>query len=400
MIDDLELYKSSHMSNKIRIAYLMDTICSDKAGTEKQLLNIIKRLGIDPILICLHDSPWSYSNPLPCEMISLGYRGFLKPGFMVVLWRYLQCLKERKIEVVQTFFEDAMLVGCLGRVLSRRRHALVVSRRDLGLGIDEPAYHSFFKTIRPYVFKVSDGIAVNAHAIKNQIFEYENVPPEKITVIGNGIDLLLPPRELPSLFSEVKADLWVGIAANLKPVKRIDLLLRALAHLKNNGMSDVVRAVILGDGRLKPELLQLAMELGIDDRVHFIGSVENVSDYLYGIDIGVLCSDKEGLSNAILEYMACGLPVVATDAGGNGELVDGMNGVCVPTGDHLALAQALAKLIESPRLRKELGARSLEKVRQQFTWDKVLPQWDRYYESLAKGLAHGGSTRENAHDET
>lgn len=387
------------MTRTVRIAYLIDTISSDKAGTEKQLLNILKRLPMDALVICLHDSPWLAANRLPCDVVTLGYRGFLTPGFPFVLASYLRLLKERNIDIVQTFFEDSMFVGFLGKVLSRRRHALVVSRRDLGLGSDEPAYHGLFRKIRPHVFRLCDGIAVNAHAIKDHVAAHEQVPPGKITVIGNGLDLPVPPPVLPSLFRESKADVWIAIAANLKPIKRIDLLVRALAHLKDTGVKDVVRAVVLGEGRLESELTHLATDLGIGDRVHFVGAVENVSDYLYGADIGVLCSDKEGLSNAILEYMACGLPVVATDAGGNGELVNEMNGACVPTGDHVALAHALARLIESPRLRKELGAHSLEKVRQNFTWDKVLPQWENFYDSLAKGLARGNNPVENTHAE-
>ena len=380
------------MSGKLRIALLIDTIDSDKGGTEKQVLNIIRRIDRNQFemkLVCLYESAWMHTNALPCEVISLYYKGFLKPSSLLVLKRYLRLLSGRKFDVVQTFFEDSMIVGCLGKALSRRRHALVVSRRDLGMGRDEPAYHWLFKKLRPFVFRVSDGIAVNAHAIKTQVSRYGKVKPEKIDLISNGIDLPAPPRVLPALFGEFQADAWVGIVANLKPVKRIDLLLRALAHLKESGVKEVVRAVVLGDGRLKSDLFQLAADIGIGDRVHFAGSVENVSDYLFGVDIGVLCSDKEGLSNAILEYMACGLPVVVTDAGGNSELVDETNGACVPAGDSIALAQALAKLIESPSLRKELGNRSLERVRQKFTWDKVIPQWESFYGSLANGLALG-----------
>ena len=374
------------MSKKLRIAFLIDTIDSDKGGTEKQVLNIIRRIDrkqFEMNLVYLYESAWMGTNALPCEVISLYYKGFLKPSFLLVLTRYLRLLNDRKFDVIQTFFEDSMFVGCLGKALSRRHHALVVSRRDLGLGSDEPAYHWLYKKIRPLVFRVSDGIVVNAHAIKAQVSRYEKVKPEKIDVIGNGIDLPAPPRVLPTLFGEFQADAWIGIVANLKPVKRVDLLLRALAHLKESGVKEVVRAVVLGDGRLKSELIQLAADIGIGDRVHFAGTVENVSNYLFGVDIGVLCSDKEGLSNAILEYMSCGLPVVVTDAGGNGELVDETNGACVPAGDSIALAQALAKLIESPSLRKELGNRSLEKVRQKFTWDKVMPQWEWYYDSIA-----------------
>ena len=115
-----------------------------------------------------------------------------------------------------------------------------------------------------------------------------------------------------------------------------------------------------------------------------MGSVDNVTSYLQYSDIGVLCSDKEGLSNAILEYMACGLPVVATDVGGNSELVDKDNGFLVPPGDPPALAKALYSLIESTELRRRMGAASLDKVKQNYTWEKVIPLWEEYYEGLVR----------------
>lgn len=373
------------MERKIRIAYLIDTICSDKAGTEKQLLGIIERLdrrAFDVTLICLFASPWMLQNPLPCEVLTIGYRGFLKPGFPTVLRRYLRILVDRRFDVVQTFFEDSIFVGYLGKVLGRDRHSLIISRRDLGLGADEPGYHRFYKKIMPLIMRSVEGISTNANAIKSQIVQHGNVPAEKIKVIGNGLDLPLLPHETPPLFREYRADLWIGIVANLKPIKRIDLFLRALAHLNANKDGKDVRAVILGDGRLRPGLVQLATELGIAERVHFMGGIDNVGDYLHGIDIGVLCSDMEGLSNAVLEYMACGLPVVVTAVGGNCELVDETNGVCVPAGDCLALGSAMGKLVSSASLRKTLGERSLEKVRAS-TWDKIMPQWESYYRTLA-----------------
>jgi glycosyltransferase involved in cell wall biosynthesis len=306
----------------IKIAYLIDTISSDTAGTEKQILNIIKRLDkkkIEIILICLWQSKWMNMNPLPCEIVTLGYKGFLKPSFLRVLFRYLRLLKEKRFDAVQTFFEDSMFVGYFGKKLSRTNHVLIVSRRDMGLGIDVPGYHGFYKKIKPFVLRSADGILTNALAIKNWINKDEKVPNEKIQVIPNGLDLPAASSNVPRLFTENNADVWIGIVANLKPVKRIDMFLRAFARINELENEKVVRAVILGEGRLKPDLLKLAHDLGIAERVHFMGALKSINDYLYNFDIGVLCSEKEGLSNAILEYMSFGLPVVATAVGGNGE---------------------------------------------------------------------------------
>lgn len=373
------------MTKKIHIAYLIDTIDSDKGGTEKQLLSIIERLDrnmFEISLVCLYESPWMIRNSLPCKVITLGYRGFLKPSFPLVLLDYLRLLREMDIDIVQTFFEDSIFVGWLGKLLSKQQHSLIVSRRDLGLGSDEPSYHWLYKKIKPLVLRSADGIAANAFAIKEHIVRYENIPLENITVIGNGLDFPTPPTDCPVLFKEYRADLWIGIVANLKPVKRIDVLLHALAELKSRASRKIIRLVILGDDRLKVELQRLADTLDVGDRVHFMGAVANVSDYLHHIDVGVLCSDKEGLSNAILEYMACGLPVVATAVGGNSELVDDTNGACIPPGNAVALANAILSLADSLELRKKLGGNSKRKIIEKFTWETIMPQWEGYYRSF------------------
>jgi L-malate glycosyltransferase len=374
------------MDEKIRIAYLIDTISSDQAGTEKQLLQIIERLDRDrfaPTLICLYQSPFMQQLRTGCDTVFLGYHGFLKSDFPRVLWRYLEVLKRGRFQVVQTFFQDAVFVGFLGKVFSRSRHALVVSRRDLGLGADEPSYHRFYRKLLPWVLRAADGVATNAQAIKAQLQQQDGVAPEKIQVIANGLELPVPSGEQPSVFKDHPGDLWVGIVANLKPVKRIDLFLRALTDLKSQLPDRRVRGIVLGEGRLRSELVLLAAQLGISDRVHFVGATDKVSNYLQYLDVGVLCSDKEGLSNALLEYMACGLPVVVTAVGGNCELVDDSNGICVPAGDHQALAGALARLVVCEELRKRLGARSRSKVCSASTWEAIMPQWERYYRRLA-----------------
>lgn len=373
------------MSEAIQVAYLIDTISSDKAGTEKQLLQIVERLNrkeVIPTLIFLYDSPFTKSHDFTCETVSLGYRGILKPGFPLVICRYLSLLKSRRFQVVQTFFEDSVVVGVLGRLFSGHGHSLVIGRRDLGLGADELSYHRILKRLRPFFLRLATGVVTNSQAIKEHVERHDRLEPEKIKVIPNGLEIEVAPRSRPPLLDQYPEAVWVGIAANLKPVKRIDLLVRALAELKRSAQGAPVHVAVLGEGRLRPELVALAEELGVAGQMHFLGAVDDVFGYLQHLDVAVLCSDTEGLSNAVLEYMVCGLPVVATAVGGNRELVDHCNGICIPPGDHLALAEALSGLAASPELRKRLGEGSLQKVRGGFAWISVMKQWEKYYASL------------------
>ncbi len=366
----------------IKIAYLLDTIHTDKAGTEKQLLQIIKKLDkfcFSPCLICLHESQWMRSNELPCPVYILNYTGLLKPSLINIVHKLKKYIHEQQFDIVQTFFEDAMLVAALTNGFGPLHATLLASRRDLGLGAGEPWYHKFYKLIRPIANKQFDGIVANSDSIKEYIITHEKVAPDKITVIYNGITPAKSEGTLPEVFSKNSADVWLVIVANLKPVKRVDLLLTALQKLKTKDLPLTVHAVVLGEGGERENLHTLCQELGLAQYVHFEGSVEDVSAYLRRADIGILCSDKEGLSNAILEYMSHGLPVVATRVGGNPELVTEDTGLCVPADDPQALAEAIARLAIEKELRKEMGRNALQRIQNDFLWEQSIDNWQKYY---------------------
>jgi len=372
---------------KINVVYLIDTISCNTAGTQKQLIQMIERLNPEafkPYLVCLYTSPWMRENPLPCEVIDLGYIGFVKVNFPKVTMKLAEILRDKKIHIVQTFFEDSVFVAYLGVILSRTNTVLLSSRRDIGLP-NRPWYHSAFKLILPLINLRFDGIVTNSKTLKSYVAKNEKVDNAKISVIYNGVNIAADSRDKPEFFDKYRHDLWIGITASLTPVKRIDILLRALAEVKNSSEEKInFGAVVLGDGPEKDALASLSKELGLDGFVYFIGAVNNITPYIQELDIAVLCSDREGLSNSIIEYMSCALPVVATDVGGNTELVDRSNGLCVPPGDYQALGGAIKKLLLDPELRCEMGKASLKKVKRSYSWGKTMDKLESYYYTLLK----------------
>jgi len=137
---------------------------------------------------------------------------------------------------------------------------------------------------------------------------------------------------------------------------------------------------VLGKGPLEKTIVKQATAFNVDNMFIFQGAVQNVNDYLHQCDIGVLCSDREGLSNAILEYMACGLPVVATAVGGNPELIDESIGICIPPDSAQALSDALFRLVIDIELRKRMGWASRKKASLNFSWSNSIRQLESYYE--------------------
>ena len=364
------------------IAFLIDTMACDTQGTQKQLLETIRRLDRSrwaPHLVCLWESPWMRTADLPCPVHVLGHAGFLKPSFPAVLGRLRRLWRELEVDLVHVFFDESIFVAWLAAGPFTRRPVLVSSRRDMGLGAaNQPWYHRLFPLVLPLANRRFAGILANAEMVRLHAARRERTPAARFIVIRNGVDLPPPPPPRPEARP---GGARVAIVASLTPVKRHDLLLEAWAALPASLRSQA-RLHVIGDGPLKPVLAEQARALGIADGVVFEGAVDDVPSRLAGMDVAVLCSDREGLSNAILEAMSAALPVVATDVGGNPELVAADTGMLVPAGDAAALSAALAALLGDAERRRRLGGRARERVAAEFAWDGAMAALTGWYDGL------------------
>ena len=369
----------------MKVAFLIDTIARDTAGTEKQLVRMIEKIDrtkIEPYLVCLWRSPWMERNVLPCPVKILGYRGFIKANIFNVLSELRRFVKEEEIRIVHVFFVDSIFVAYLAWLVDRNPPILVSSRRDIGVG-DEPWYHVVYIYLLPYVNRRFTAVVANSRNVKNFVVAKERLPEEKTRIIYNGIDIEMENGEAVPRPEAGSGVVRIGLSASLKKVKRVDLFLEAFRILKDSVNGIRIEGIIFGDGPEREKLVAMAARLEIHADVFFAGEVSDVLSRLRNVDIGVLCSDREGLSNAILEYMSCGLPVVATAVGGTPELVDGGNGICVPAGKPCALAEALRNLVIAPEIRRSMGARSLEKARSQFSWERNISELQSLYRELS-----------------
>jgi glycosyltransferase involved in cell wall biosynthesis len=176
-------------------------------------------------------------------------------------------------------------------------------------------------------------------------------------------------------------DLVIGTVGRLVAVKNQAMLLEALALVRAQGVR--FKAVLAGEGPLLDDLQAQAARLGLSDRVLLAGNRRDVPDMLAAYDVFVLSSLSEGLSNVILEAMAAGLPVVATDVGGAGELVQpDRTGILVSSNDAEAMAAALLKLVRSPETRLAMGGAARASA-EHFSLDAMIRQYERVYLELA-----------------
>ncbi len=193
--------------------------------------------------------------------------------------------------------------------------------------------------------------------------------PSQLSVVRNGIDLDQFTRS-PLPTNQPVRVLGIGY---LLPVKRWDLLLVAVEQLNQQGISCV--AQIAGDGPLRPGLEQVAAKLGIADRVQFLGHIDDIPSLLARAAFVVHTADSEGCPNAVMEAMASGRAVVATDAGEVPLLVeDGKTGFIVPRNDNSALVERMERLITDPDLCQRMGKAGRAKIEREFGLDRLVEE--------------------------
>lgn len=174
----------------------------------------------------------------------------------------------------------------------------------------------------------------------------------------------------------------VGSVGRLDPVKDFPTLLKGFRNIDSKGAS--VKLVIVGDGPARVQLSDLCRELGLHSSVLWLGERSDIAALLRCFDVFVQTSIFEGMSNTILEAMASGLPIIATDTGGNPELVtDGRNGLLIQVGDVGKLAYGIEQLLFDEPLRLRYGATSRELAENRFDLARMAQQYSEMYEGLA-----------------
>ena len=238
-------------------------------------------------------------------------------------------------------------------------------------------------------FRLCDRVLCNSRAAADRLRK-AGVPERKLEIIPNGLPERMFEPWAPALPRNPRA-VRVGMIARMNdPVKNHAAFLRAAAQLTRE--LPEVEFLLVGDGPLRAGLEMMAAELGIAGKVNFAGERHDIPAMLSSMDVSVLISSSESLSNVILESMAAGVPVVATDVGGNHELVrDGETGSLIPPGNERLLVDAMLRLARNADLRQQYSQRGREFARSSFHIDVVSRRYEQLYLSLLeqKGVSIG-----------
>ncbi len=360
-------------------------------GSERQAIQLTRLLHeskrFDVRLASL-----SGEGPLRAEVEALNLQpipsfpltSFYDRNAMVQLRRLMSFIKQSRIDVLHThdFYTNAfgMMAGSFARVPAR-----VASMRETA-GMRSSAQ----RKAQQFAFAMAHGVVANSNAVRLRLID-QGIKKDKIHVIYNGLDVsrLAPAPSRSDAISmlglkdeNLHSRKFVTIVANMRhDVKDYPTFLRAAQLVKRAVPESTF--LLAGEGELANELRALARSLEIMESTFFLGRCDSIGALLSLSEVCVLSSKAEGFANAILEYMAAGRPVVATDVGGAREAInDGRSGHLVQVGDYHTMASHIIALLREPDRARAFGEEGRKIVLSKFSCEAQLKQTEQLYDTL------------------
>jgi glycosyltransferase involved in cell wall biosynthesis len=347
-------------------------------GSERQLAETalaLDRSRFAPHVVCFQAGGFRARELADAgvPVLELGLRSLVSPSLTGAAARLGRYIRRHDIQLVHAFDVPADLFAVPAARWHRVRAVLASQRahRALTPGVTR---HLLRLTDR-----IADAIVVNSKAVARELSSEDGVPPSMIRLAYNGLDTSVfhpdgPRVQLPWAESDGPV---IGVVCALRPEKGLPLLLDAFAKVRRG------RLLIVGSGPMLADLEARARALSLGNSCHFGPAQKDVAAWLRAIDIFVLPSLSEALSNSLLEAMGCGCCPVASDTGGNPELVEhGVTGLLFPSGDPAALADRLRAVLDDAELRRRLADSAAERARRDFAREAAAARMAQIYEEF------------------
>jgi glycosyltransferase involved in cell wall biosynthesis len=372
-----------------RILFIIDWF-HRTGGTEKHLAQLVaglKAWAFDSTVVVFDRG----ENPLLEGMVSAGVpvihlpvgREYV-PNALLQAWRLSRLIRRQRYDIVQTYHQKADTYGALIARATGVRH-LVSSKRDTGQ-LRKPL-HIFLNRRLSGLF---EAIIMAADGVRAAVTARDRLAGDRrIVTIYNGVDTaqFRPPLAAERAAARARlgfadADFVVGMIAGLRPEKNHDVLLEALAPLASELPN--LRVLLVGGGALLEHYRAQVAQGPLRAATVFTGDVPQVRDYAWAMDVGCLTpGSNEGFSNAVIEQMATGLPMIVTDVGGNAEaVIAGESGYVIRPGASLELTQALRRLCQDAALRAAMGRAARARVEACFSLEQMCARHAQLYRSL------------------
>lgn len=361
-----------------RILLVIDSITNPHAGTEGQFLLLIEQLmgvGVDVQVMVLRNSPWLQKNKLPCPVHILDGGSLRSP---VTWWRvYSMARKFKKLgfSLAHIFFNDASVICPPMFYLAGIKS--IISRRDMGFW-----YTRLYKLLLPLTGKFVSCAVSNSQAVAAVTAAVEKIPPSRLAVIYNGYKPKKSNHTIIEVLEKLNNEQAVifGLVANIRPIKRMQDAIEALALLDCKEHNP--HLVIVGTGD-SSQLQSLAQARNVAERVHFLGGRDDVHECLRYFNVGLLCSESEGFSNAIVEYQFAALPVICSQVGGNPEAVQDGLGWLYPVGQIQQLAALMTNVLIDSAAASTMGQQAKVVAEQRYAVTAMRDEYIALYRRIA-----------------
>ncbi|WP_020473315.1 glycosyltransferase [Zavarzinella formosa] len=369
----------SRTSAPITVCFVIDEL--NQAGTETQLLALIRGLDrsrIRPVLCLLKRMDETFRAMIPddCPMIVLGVNRLMGRQAFSAALDLRRFWKTHRVQIVQTYFLDSTYFAVpLARLSGIRR--VVRVRNNVGYWMTRK--HRWLGRL---VGKACARTLTNSSEGREAIIQSEHLAERNVSVITNGVDLdRFPVRRWPELNQPA---VKFGMVGNLRPVKNVDGLIRVMARVMKDHPK--ITLEVAGEGDQRASLERLIAENNLQGRVILRGSLRDIPAFLESLDVTVLPSHSESLSNAVLEYMAAGRAIIATNVGANATLLrNEVDGLIIPAGVEPALESAVRRMLQEPNLGRAISRSARRRVEENYSRERMLEEFHRFYESLFDG---------------
>jgi len=377
----------------LRIVYLLPNL--ESGGTERHVLHLAQRVnqGRFPLSLVtvagggsLHEA---FAERIPVTVMGDPAKGrrFRKSYLeqLATLSALTRLLRDRKPDILHAYLPAANVLGPIAARLAGVRRIIVSKRALANYKTDYP----MLRRVEPLGNRLADVILVNSDAVRRDVERTERHWEGKFRKIYNGVAPIDPwtPEEAMAFRRRegITTDALVVLCvSNFYPYKGHEELAEAAARIVPT-FPNVLFLLVGRDSGTMEATKAHVRDRGIEGSVRFVGSRTDVADLLRASDLFVHPSREEGFSNAILEAMAAGLPVVGCNVGGNPEaIVDGKTGRLVPSRNAAAFASAIAELLADPEKRKAMGEAGRHRATERFSLDRMVGEMESLYGSLAR----------------
>lgn len=363
--------------NKNNIMFLLQGL--EMGGLEKMVVDLVNNMPPSyRISMCCYDSlgPLLKSISSSIEVIYLKRKSGFDLSYIMKLFKVM---RKKKIEIVHLHNRTAFIYGTIAARLAGIRNIIYTEHgRTIKLTRKAKIAHRLMN-------RVLKKTVVVTRYLKEMLVEKEGFNPNKIIIIPNGIDgskFMINKSTLreENDLSLKEEDKIIGIVARLDPIKNHKCLIGAMTLIEKE--EPKAKLLVVGDGPLKSTLIKKVKDRNLQETIYFLGEREDIPNILAGVDLFVLSSLSEGMSITLVEAMAAGLPIIATEVGGNPDLIDhGKNGILVPKGDENAMASAILKVLKNTKIARSLGAEARKKYESEYTLDMMVKKYIAIYEN-------------------